>query len=206
MTRPLGLWLPNKCWEPAIAMLKEILIGPAASRTDDGRTVASGQLPSPQGSSLNVRLCSILSSTPWTIALPLQPVLGPSKPLVLLCSSSRQAISHCRAQQQLQQCLMYIYVEGTLTTVLLPVKPLPSPNTSIGLKAQGSQVAAAAADKKDNRSGMPRRSASDSRHEDDMRRSLAVYRLAHMFMVKGAWNKRCFLTSETTEQGPDYQH
>ena len=167
--RPLGLWLPDRSW---------------GSCHDSGMNSRGNCLP------------------PWSVALPAfltapsdSPLGGRdvARPMSFSCPDAQHAIAHGRAVQQLQQCLMQLYLEGTLAAALVPTgRPPPASlcvaphrgtrefdQPGIGGRLGHGQV-------KNPHVGWEERQA-----ELRLDRHLVRLRLAHVFLTKGAWNKRC---------------
>ena len=166
MLRPLGLWLPRACWAPAAAAVQE---GSGAV----GATATAGATP------------------PWLLALPDWPGSAPTR---LHCPELQHALGHSRAQQQLQQCLMQLHLEGVLAAALVPGTAPPSlpPPPQGG----GGALSVGRRDNNPHFGGWER-----AEQAAKLERHIARCRLAHMFLSKGAWNKRCCVVELLEEEG-----
>ena len=164
MLRPLGLWLPHACWAPAAAAVRE---------GSGGAVAAAAAAP------------------PWLLALPNQPWSAPTR---LHCPEIQHALGHSRAQQQLQQCLMQLHLEGVLAAALVPGTAAPSlpPPPQGG----GGALSGGRRDSNPHFGGW-----EQAEQAAELERHIARCRLAHMFLSKGAWNKRCCVVELLEEEG-----
>ncbi|KAG2449000.1 hypothetical protein HYH02_005754 [Chlamydomonas schloesseri] len=102
-------------------------------------------------------------------------------PPAVLCGSAQEAVAYGRAQQQLQATVFQLYLEGELAAPLLPrQRPTPPPLQPAGGHGAGQQRASVV--------------------ELAWERWLAQCRLAHLLLVKGAWNKLCSVVELEEEQ------
>lgn len=116
----------------------------------------------------------------WAVLLPTHKVVGGAShapgtqapfPAPVLCGSAQDAVAYGRAQQQLQATVFQLYLEGELAAPLLPRQRPPPPPLQ---PARGA-------------SSIQQRTVAVVAWE----RWLAQWRMAHLLLVKGAWNKLC---------------
>ncbi|GAX84138.1 hypothetical protein CEUSTIGMA_g11561.t1 [Chlamydomonas eustigma] len=178
MPRPVGLWLPESLWLPALkiagqetptslmqgglpwltTLFPHLLHGPLTHKSLEEKTIDKGML-----------------------------IKAPDE-----ASQLKAKIKLNRAQQQLQHCLMQLHLEQVLASKLLPnkaVNVLPQHR----LRSGGSSGPGL--------EGNEHLQWEQRQNTNQVDRHLARCRLAHMFISKGSWNKQyCIVESIESSQ------
>lgn len=104
---------------------------------------------------------------------------------VVLCRDVQDALSHNRSQLQLQSYLFQLVLESQVAAPLVPQGPFPG--------ADGAKSSA------------QHSKAAKLKQQADQERFIAMCRLAHMLLIKGAWNQVCSIVQRVEDQGEPWR-
>ena len=203
LIRPLGIWLPDSSW--GSCHIVNMNRGGSDLPPQWSLALPGSGLP-PQWS-----LALPGSDLPpqWSLALPATLTThndslsggGAARPISLSCPDTQHAMAHGHAVQQLQQCLMQLHLEGTLAAALVPAgRPPPAARcTTPHHGTRESNQPGVRVGRGHQHIDDPHVGWDDRQAEARLDRHLAMLRLAHVFLSKGAWNKRCSIVEVIEE-------
>ncbi|KAL6762177.1 hypothetical protein V8C86DRAFT_2522001 [Haematococcus lacustris] len=207
MDRPLGVWLPDQCWQLLQAP------SPVPGADEGGERGHDRVTPSSTVHPLQHQLSSdpsvIFQSAPWLRALPPAHVLqlqqrldllGPmavfgGRVLQLQSPDPPHAMSHLRSQLQLQLHLLQLWLESQAAAGLLPDAAEAQAALLLLNREHAGDRRRSARD--NGRVASDRAQKAAGAAPPEVKRLLARLRLAHTFLVKNAWNKACCVAERT---------